>query len=71
LEQTQPAAIAKKVQGRQQWAPQKQHSFCGLFDFFRRTQPAYSSKKMKRVSKKDTLSDRSKIWPFNKNNYKE
>jgi len=62
---------AKKVQGHQQRAPQKQHSFCGLFNFFGRTQPAYSSKIITRLSTKDTLLDRSKIWLFNKNNYKE
>jgi len=38
--------IAKKVQGRQQRATQKQHSFYALFNFFGRTQPAYSSKTM-------------------------
>jgi len=51
--------LAKKVQGSKEStrpstrAPQKQHSFCGLFNFFGRTQPAYSSKIMcKAVNKR-------------------
>jgi len=54
LEQAQPAA--KKVQGRQQRAPQKQLSFFGLFNFFGRMQPAYSRKIIyKAVNKRHSI----------------
>ena len=59
--------VAKKVQGRQQRATQKQHSFCGLLNFFGRTKPACSSKIMckavnKRHFMRTTRNDKIKYF---------